>query len=114
MGTKQLVQKHYLQKAEDLGLLDELGAPNYTLTAGNVWPQLFLQGPPKETNVPSLHACLADLASPPIRYGLHQRGKNVASVSANCNQQMERLSIFKRAERGRLCNLQVGEVDSDP
>ena len=41
-------------------------------------------------------------------------GKNVANVSANCNQKMEGLSIFKRAERGRLCNLQVDEVDSDP
>ena len=57
--------------AQSRARLKRLSSSNYVLTVGNVWPQ----GPPQKTNVPSLHACLADLASPPIRCGLHQRGE---------------------------------------
>lgn len=78
IGTRQPLLPGSPQKAQDLGLLDKSSALNYTPAVGGVWPQLFLQDLPQETKVPSLHGYPDDLATLPIRYELHQRGRKCA------------------------------------
>lgn len=81
-GDKAIGIETLLSESTGLGPSGQTECSQLYTDCWDVWPQLFLQGPPQETNVPSLHAYLADLASPPIRYGLHQRGKKCGQCNS--------------------------------